>query len=127
MSYQLPPLLDDSVFENLVRDIARRVYNDPGIERFGRRGQKQSGKDVVSAADSTIAFQCKLKDARHATDDRIRGLLLKEIEEELHKTRSSSRPVTGFIFASTFKNDAELQNKAASLSSPELIVEYWGW
>ena len=127
MSYQLPPLLDEDTFENLVRDIMRRVFDDPGIERFGRKGQKQRGIDGLSPADSTITFQCKLKDTRHERDDRIRAVLLEELEEELRQTNELAKPLTRFIFASTFKNDTELQNKTASLSSTTLTVEYWGW
>src|SRR6185503_7573659 len=127
MSYQLPPPLDDVKFEELIRDIMRRVYNDPGIERFGRTGQKQFGIDGLSTADSTLTFQCKLKDTRHESDNNIRDTLIKEIEEELHKTAALPKPLTRFIFDSTFKNDTQLQNKAALLSSPTLTVEYWGW
>lgn len=127
MSYQLPPLLNEDQFENLIRDILRRVYDDPGIERFGRKGQEQVGIDGLSPANSTITFQCKLKDTRHKTDHQIREVLLQEIESELRKTNRLAKPVTRFIFASTFKNDTELQIKAASLSSSSLIVEYWGW
>ena len=127
MSYQLPPLVEEDDFEGLVRDIMRRVYDDPAIERFGRKGQAQSGVDGFSPADSTITFQCKLKDTRHKSDHDIRSLLLKEIEKEFLKTHSWSKPLTRFVFASTFKNDTELQTKAAALSSDTLVVEYWGW
>ena len=127
MTYQLPPLLDDQDFERLVRDIARRVYDDPGIERYGRKGQAQFGIDGLSPADPTVTFQTKLKDTRHEPDHRVRDLLLKEMEEELGKTDSLPIALTRFIFASTFKNDTQLQNKAALLSSDTLTVEYWGW
>src|SRR6266581_5492317 len=127
MPYQLPPLLDDDEFERLVRDILRRVHDDPGIERFGRKGQSQFGIDGISPANSTITFQCKLKDTRYETDSRIRSVLLKEMEEELAKTTGLTQPLTRFIFASTFKNDTHLQEKASSLSSDTLTVEYWGW
>jgi hypothetical protein len=126
MPYQLPPLLDEDEFERLVRDIMRRVNNDPGIERFGRKGQSQSGIDGLSP-DSTTTFQCKLKDTRYETADHIRAVLMKEMEVELGKTVGLSRPPTRFIFASTFKNDTHLQEKAHSLSSDTLTVEYWGW
>jgi hypothetical protein len=127
MSYQLPPLLDEDQFEKLVRDIMRRVYDDAGIERFGRSGQSQSGIDGISPTNSGITFQCKLKDSRYQTDDRIRSALLKEMEEELAKASGLSQPLTRFIFASTFKNDRQLQQKASSLSSNPPTVEYWGW
>ncbi|HEX7335500.1 MAG TPA: tetratricopeptide repeat protein [Pyrinomonadaceae bacterium] len=105
----------------------RRVFDDPGIERFGRTGQKQFGIDGLSPVDSTITFQCKLKDTRHKTDDRIREVLLQEMEEELSRTDGLAKPLTRFVFASTFKNDTELQRKAATLSSSTLTAEYWGW
>jgi len=104
----------------------RRVYDDPAIERFGRKGQAQSGVDGFSPADSTITFQCKLKDTRHKSDHDIRSVLLKQIEEEFLKTHAWPKPLTRFVFASTFKNDTELQTKAAALSSDTLVVEYWG-
>ncbi len=127
MSYQLPPLLDDEDFERLVRDITRRVYDDPSIERYGRKGQAQSGIDGFSPSDPTVTFQTKLKDTRHQPDHRVREVLLKEMEEELRNTDSLPTTLTRFIFASTFKNDTELQNKAKLLSSDTLKVEYWGW
>src|ERR1051325_1288761 len=127
MSYQLPPLSDEYGFEMLVRDILRRVYDDPGVERFGRRGQTQHGIDGFSAADSSITFQCKLKDVRYESDERLRNALLAEMEEELEKTRGLARQPRRFIFATTFKNDANLQQKAPALSDELLTVEYWGW
>jgi tetratricopeptide (TPR) repeat protein len=127
MLYQLPPLSDEDQFENLVRDILRRVYRDPGIERFGRKGQAQFGIDGISPAHSGVTFQCKLKDTRYAPDDQIQTKLLSEMEEEFAKTKGWTEPLTHFIFASTFKNDRVLQQKARSLSSSTTEVEYLGW
>jgi Flp pilus assembly protein TadD len=49
------------------------------------------------------------------------------MEEELTKTTGLSHPLDRFILASTFKNDTHLQEKASSLTSDTLTVEYWGW
>ncbi|HEV2799023.1 MAG TPA: tetratricopeptide repeat protein [Pyrinomonadaceae bacterium] len=127
MSYQLPPLNDDAQFERLVRDILRRVYDDPGVERFGRSGQAQHGIDGFSATNPGITFQTKLKDTRFEKDERLRAILLAEMEEELEKTRRLSKRPERFIFATTFKNDAHLQQTAVSLSDDAITVEYWGW
>jgi len=127
MSYQLPPLDDAAQFERLIRDILRRVYDDPGIELFGRRGQSQSGIDVFSPTKSGVAGQCKLKDIRYKDDDSLRKTLLTEIEEELASTVGLQIPPRRFIFATTFKNDRQLQEKAKALSTDNLTVEYWGW
>jgi hypothetical protein len=126
MTYQLPPLKDPDQFEALVRDILRRVYDDPGIEKFGRKGQSQFGIDGFSTTNPRITFQCKLKDARYETDDRLRAVLLSEMEEELGKTKGLTDPPARFVFATTFKNDRLLQEKAIALPS-STTVEYWGW
>jgi tetratricopeptide (TPR) repeat protein len=127
MSYQLPPLDDPAQFERLVRDILRLVYDDPGIELFGRSGQSQSGIDGFSPSKSGVTFQCKLKDVRFGGDDSIRKTLLAEMEEELTATSGLLAPPGHFIFATTFKNDRQLQEKAQTLSNESLTVEYWGW
>ncbi|EAT59669.1 tetratricopeptide repeat protein [Chlorobium ferrooxidans] len=127
MIYQLSPLLDEYVFEKLVRDILRRVYDDPGIECFGRKGQSQYGIDGFSSEKSGVTFQCKLKDTRFRDDGSLRDILSVEMENELVKTQGLQSKVTRFIFASTFKNDSHLQQKAQSLSRDTLTVEYWGW
>jgi tetratricopeptide (TPR) repeat protein len=127
MSYQLPPLSDEYHFEKLVRDILRRVYNDPGIERFGRKGQSQYGIDGFSPSQSGVTFQCKLKDTRYKTDDSLCEKLSSEMKAELEKTQKLNDLPNHFIFASTFKNDTHLQQKAQQLSSSSLTVEYWGW
>ena len=125
MSYQLPPLSNEYEFERLVRDILRRDYDDPGIERFGRKGQSQFGIDGFS--NSGVTFQCKLKDVSFKDAEQLRNILLSEMEEELEKTKGLTVPLKRFIFATTFKNDRHLQEKAASLSNDSLTVEYWGW
>ncbi len=127
MSYQLPPLDDENRFERLVRDLLRRVYRDPAIERFGRDGQNQSGIDGFASVKSPITFQCKLKDVRYRPDSQVRAKLLSDMEEELKATVGLAEPPTRFVFASTFKNDREMQEKAQSLSSDVTKVEYWGW
>jgi len=125
MSWQLPPLLSDDIFEKLVRDILRREFDDPGLECFGRKGQSQQGIDGYSPARTGVTFQCKLKDTRYKTDATLRQTLSSEMENELKKTEGLK--ILRFIFASTFKNDANLQQKAQELSTDSLIVEYWGW
>ncbi|MFL6216133.1 MAG: tetratricopeptide repeat protein [Blastocatellia bacterium] len=127
MSYQLPLLSDDEQFERLVRDIVRRVYNDPGAERFGVKGQRQDGIDGLSPQNPGITFQCKLKDTRYKTDEALRRKLLEEMEQEFAKTSGLAVAPRRFIFATTFKNDTQLQQKAASLSTDSTTVEYWGW
>jgi hypothetical protein len=127
MSYQLPLLSDDEQFERLIRDILRRDYEDQSIERFGRSGQSQFGIDGYSPTNPRITFQCKLKDTRFKDDKQLRDILLSEMEEELENTKGLAIQPERFIFATTFKNDRQLQEKTSSLSDESLTVEYWGW
>ncbi len=126
MSFQLPVLSDDQQFERLIRDILRRNYNDKGVERFGRSGQSQFGIDGIIPSAPEIVFQCKLKDVRFRDDKKLSDELLSELEEELENTKDLTRKPERFIFASTFKNDTKLQEKAFLLSNESLTVEYWG-
>src|SRR5436190_18947723 len=98
MSYQLPPPSDDDQFERLVRDVLRRVYDDPGVERFGVKGQAQHGIDGFSPEHPGITFQCKLKDTRYKSDDDLRKTLLTEMEQELAKTKGLATAPRRFIF-----------------------------
>lgn len=103
MPYQLPPLDDPVQFEKLVRDILRRVYDDPGIELYGRRGQSQSGIDGFSPTKSGVTFQCKLKDIRFKDDESLRKVLLAEMEEELAATTGlQNNPGKHFTHSSSF-------------------------
>ncbi|UDM62541.1 tetratricopeptide repeat protein [Pseudoalteromonas piscicida] len=127
MSYQLPALADEYQFEKLVRDLLRRELDDPSIECFGRRGQTQYGIDGFSPSNSSVTFQCKLKDIKHNNDVKIVNVLKNELEKEVASIGSLPIPPSRFIFASTFKNDAHLQLLAQQLSNEFVKVEYWGW
>lgn len=127
MTHQIPLLSDEKRFEKLVRDILRLDYDDPGIECFGRKGQRQDGIDGFSPVHSGVIFQCKLKDVRYSSDNQIRMKLMTEMESDLKKTHALLTSISRFIFASTFKNDTRLQQQAQSLSTDCLVIEYWGW
>ena len=81
----------------------------------------------LSSGQSKITFQCKLKDTRYNVDSRLQKILSDEMEAEVGKTKGLQDQPERFIFATTFKNDRTLPEKAASLSSDSLVVEYWGW
>ncbi len=60
MTYLLPVPKSPEVFEDLVRDLANALHKTTHFEKYGRKGQQQSGMDIVSHADK-IYIQCKLK------------------------------------------------------------------
>ncbi len=64
-NYQLPPLKDERLFEELTCDLFNFVentssYENTDFQTFGVKGQNQKGIDVFSTKTKTV-IQCKLK------------------------------------------------------------------
>jgi tetratricopeptide (TPR) repeat protein len=55
---------DEDDFEDLCVDILRIYWNRPGLERYGRKGERQNGIDILDLGGVTPlhAAQCKLKE-----------------------------------------------------------------
>ena len=65
LNTNFPRLSDPDEFESLVRDICAFEWNDPNTQKFGRKGQKQSGVDVYGRPYKHRGIyrgaQCKLR------------------------------------------------------------------
>lgn len=131
--YQLPPLKDERQFEEFVCDLFNAVentnsYQNTDFQLFGVKGQSQKGIDILSSATKT-AIQCKLKDNRKK-DETIRKCLFEEIRLDISKFQLSEITVDRLIFASTYRDDALLQEFVMSLRQEiklNCILYYWGW
>ena len=59
---------DETEFEKYCVVLFKDLLNDPNVKRFGRRGQRQDGVDIIGKRnrDSKIlvGIQCKLKSDR---------------------------------------------------------------
>jgi tetratricopeptide (TPR) repeat protein len=55
---------DEDDFEDLCADILRIYWNRPGLERYGSRGQRQNGVDILDlgGVNPLHAAQCKLRE-----------------------------------------------------------------
>lgn len=55
---------DEDDFEDLCVDILRIYWNRPGLERYGRKGERQNGIDILDLGGMAPlhAAQCKLKE-----------------------------------------------------------------
>src|ERR1700755_816090 len=55
---------DEDDFEDLCVDILRIYWNRPGLERYGRKGERQNGIDILDLGGVAPlhAAQCKLKE-----------------------------------------------------------------
>lgn len=59
-----PILRDEDDFEDLCRDLLRTYWKRPSLERFGRKGQRQYGIDILDLGGvfPLHAAQCKLRE-----------------------------------------------------------------
>lgn len=132
---QLPPLSDENDFEKLVNKLCQKKYNLDSFQLYGRKGSKQYGIDGITLSEDKklIVFQAKKKEDIYKTDKTIRSKLIEELESEVRQfdqefVQVKDYQVQEFIFASTFKRDTELQNKALELSKTYgFKVTFWGW
>lgn len=130
-NYQLPPLKNSERFEHFVCELFNCIdQTDSYIEFqiFGIRGQNQKGIDIFSQRAKTV-IQCKLKDTRK-TDDAIRKKLIMEIEEDLVKVTDLTFRFERIIFASTFRDDARIQeylNQIKDKRQYPFSIYYLGW
>lgn len=131
--YQLPPLKDEKKFEEFICDLLNEIqkiddFENTEFQNFGIKGQKQKGIDIFSAKNKTV-IQCKLKDLRKK-DDSIRKSIIEDIHSDLKKAFDLQFEIKRFIFASTFRDDADLQEFVTALAQEAklpFVLEYWGW
>lgn len=131
--YQLPALKNEKHFEEFICDLFNEINNTTSFQctdfqRFGVKGQAQKGIDIVSAQSKTV-IQCKLKDLRKK-DDIIRKQIEEDIKHDLELSSGIQFGINRFIFVSTFRDDAYLQEFAIKLTQESKLpftFEYWGW
>jgi len=132
--YQLPPLSDENEFESLINELCKKIY-DESFQLYGRKGSKQYGIDGItfSSNKKLIVFHAKKKEVFFKTDDANRKKLLEELEEEVEQfnkefVEAKEYEIQEFIFASTFKRDTSIQNRALELSEKySFKITYWSW
>jgi hypothetical protein len=98
------------------------------FQLLGVKGQSQHGLDVISQ-NALTAIQCKQKLLR-GTDDSIRRKLLADINNDLIKVEEARIPFKRLIFASTFRDDAFIQEFLVTIKKErnyDFTMYYWGW
>jgi hypothetical protein len=131
--YQLPPLKNEKLFEEFVCDLLNEIentndYQNTDFQIFGVKGQSQKGIDILSPRTKTV-IQCKVKDLRKK-EDLIRKNLLQDIAADLESALKLDFEFDRFILASTFRDDAVIQEQLASLQKQmgtSVHLYYWGW
>ncbi|MBG6063191.1 hypothetical protein IWX83_003001 [Flavobacterium sp. CG_9.1] len=133
VKYQLPPLKDDKIFEEFTCDLFNFLentlsYENIDFQTFGVKGQNQKGIDVFSAKTKTV-IQCKLKSI-DKKDDAIRKNLIQDINADLEKVKDLKIDFERFIFVSTFRDDAQIQEYLNQIRKEQELafhLYYWGW
>lgn len=114
---QIPiPLLfpiptDEDDFEDLCVDILRIYWNRPGLERYGTRGQRQNGVDILDlgGVNPLHAAQCKLREFG-------KKLSPTTIEEEVTDALGFELPIGKYGILTTAKVTTQAQRKVLEIN-----------
>ena len=126
---ELPPPKGDDDFEDLARALFSAVWKDPGVKLHGRPGQGQHGVDVYgedrAGGTGLNGVQCKQHGSATAVTDKA---LLKELREDVEKAKGFKPPLQRFIFATTARRSALLDQEARDLTAQNKFeVQVLGW
>jgi hypothetical protein len=123
--YRTPKTDDD--FEEFSLALMREYLKLPGLKRYGRRGQRQRGIDLIDLESQPplIAVQCKAEDIEAVYPE-------KRLRAEVDKALTALFKLKRFIILSTSKTSTELQTaisqiNAAHMEIGQFIVEFKGW
>lgn len=129
--YQLPPLKNEIEFEEFVCDLFNTIENTDTyrtlyFQTFGVKGQEQKGVDIFSSMSKTV-IQCKLKSVRRK-ESVLQKELVDDIDKDLKKVQQLDFNFKRFIFTSTFRDDAFIQEYLMAIkNSYSFDIIYLGW
>lgn len=107
--FVFPKPRDWETLEDIIADLLKRRYQSPNVQRFGRRGQKQFGIDIVGPTKlGMIGVQCK-----HHVDQNIP---ISEINDAITKVSESPVPLSELIIATSASRDNKAHSHILSLA-----------
>ncbi|MEE1962773.1 hypothetical protein V1387_08770 [Allomuricauda taeanensis] len=108
-SMRIPPPLSWEEFEELTLDSCKIRWENPDLQKNGRRGQAQNGVDIYGANHifSMVGVQCKNYQSE---------ITLEIIQDEIVKAESFIPKIEMFYFATTSKTDVAIQKAIRLLS-----------
>jgi tetratricopeptide (TPR) repeat protein len=120
------PKTDDE-FEEFCLALYQLHLARPGLTRYGRRGQRQHGIDLIDLESTPplVAVQCKAEGIEAVYPE-------KRLRAEVDKALTAPFKLKRFIILSTSKTSTELQIatsqiNAAHIDIGQFIVEFKGW
>jgi tetratricopeptide (TPR) repeat protein len=102
---------NEADFELLCLRYLRHEWKCPGLQRFGKRGERQFGIDLIDPTGSQPirAAQCK----HHEMDKTIP---FHEVEAEVEKAKQYPIPLQEYFLLTTARKTADLQTKLHALN-----------
>lgn len=100
---RLPPILDESLFEDFCRDLWSTIWKDPDAKRNGRKGQSQCGVDVFGLPAEEKQYEGLQAKAY------TKPLTTAELQHEIDEAKKFTPPLRKLIIAYTGPRDATSQ------------------
>src|SRR5271166_1111065 len=121
---------NETEFEKNCVILFRDLLKDPNAKRFGTRGQRQHGIDILGRRDrdarQIVGVQCKLKSGRSL-------LKLKELRAEITAALAYVPALSEYYVVATSKDDTKLAQYAIQVMQQQeavgrkIHIEVWGW
>ena len=116
IQYPFPANPED--FESLCLRLYRKHWDVPNLQKYGRRGNKQSGGDLIGTdSKGRLCFiQCKHREPN-------RKLTVGEIEAEIEAAKGLNPKVSRYGITTTVKRDSKLQEFIAKKNAEHQSAE----
>ncbi len=122
-----PAPKNDDHFEEMCVDLLRLHLGLNGLQRYGRRGQRQYGIDILDliSPPPRFAAQCKAEEPNLVfPEERLRKLVADALKAP-HKLKH-------YLILSTCKTSTQLQDAIAEINaehvlSDQFVIEFYGW
>ncbi|HEV2196934.1 MAG TPA: tetratricopeptide repeat protein [Candidatus Acidoferrum sp.] len=111
ISQRFPIPTNDDDFEKLCLHLLRHHWSRPGLEIFGKRGERQFGIDILDVGGQTpiYAAQCKLR-------EEYKSLAPSEIQTEVDEAKKFAPPLGKYAILTTGKVSAKAQRKVREIN-----------
>lgn len=102
--YRYPQPPNEDAFEEFCLALVREAWARPGLERYGHRGDRQHGVDLLDLSGQAplLAVQCK----HHGMD---KTLPPRELEDEVNKALGLPVAIGEYVVLTTAKKSAQTQ------------------
>src|SRR6266853_569981 len=111
ISQRFPIPTNDDDFEKLCLHLLRHHWSRPGLEIFGKRGERQFGIDILDVGGQTpiYAAQCKLREEH-------KSLAPSEIQAEVDEAKKFAPPLGKYAVLTTAKISALSQRRVREIN-----------